>query len=376
MTAPPGRLRPTRQARPTEARRSAGVPVLLQSAAGYAWRLLVVAAAAYVVFVVVGKLQLLATALFAALLLTSVLRPVTDRLARRLPRKLAVLLALLGSLILVAGLLSLVGDAVAMESKTLGREFSSGLTRVEHWLEQPPFNVDPSTVSGLQKTVGNYLSQHRSTVVSTAVNGAGRAVELATGAALALFCSIFFIHSGDRMWQWFRAQIPGGPHPRLERAGGAAWQTFSGYTRGIVIVAASNAAMVGIALYLLRVPLALPLTLLEFFATFVPLVGSPVAMAVAAVVALAARGPVTAVIVLVLIVVVGQIEGHVLQPLVMGWAVRLHPVVVALSVLGGGILAGVVGAVVAVPLVSVAWSVVRVLRPAADPAPPDTRPTG
>jgi predicted PurR-regulated permease PerM len=339
---------------------------LLQSAAGYAWRLLVVAAAGYAVFVVVGRLQLVATAVFVALLVTSVLRPAADRLARRIPRKLAVLVALVGTVVLLGGLLSLVGEVVALQSTTLSKEFSSGLARVEHWLEQPPFRVNPGTVSGLQKTIGSYLSQHRSTVVSTAVSGAGRLVELATGAALALFCSIFFIHSGDRMWRWFRGQIPGGPHNRLDRAGGAAWSTFSGYVRGIVIVAASNAVMVGIALFVLRVPLALPLTLLEFFATFVPLVGSPVAMAVAAVVALAARGPVTAAIVLVLIVVVGQIEGHVLQPLVMGWAVRLHPVVVALSVITGSILAGVTGAIVAVPLVSVAWAVIRVLRSGPD----------
>ncbi|MFB7169182.1 AI-2E family transporter, partial [Streptomyces sp. NPDC056242] len=146
------------------------------------------------------------------------------------------------------------------------------------------------------------------------------------------------------------------------RAGRTAWRTFAGYTRGIIIVAASNAVLVGIALFALRVPLALPLMLLEFFAAFIPLVGSPIALAVATVVALATRGPVIALVVLALIVVVGQIEGHVLHPLVLGWAVRLHPVVVALSVIAGSILAGVIGAVVSVPMVSVAWSVLSELR--------------
>jgi hypothetical protein len=127
--------------------------------------------------------------------------------------------------------------------------------------------------------------------------------------------------------------------------------------------------MVGIALYLLKVPLALPLTVLEFFASFVPLIGSPVAMAVATVVALAGRGVVTAVIVLVLIVVFGQIEGHVLQPFVMGWSVRLHPVAVAISVAGGTLIAGLPGAVAAVPLVSIAYAVMRELR--SRESPPD-----
>ena len=335
---------------------------LLWSAAGYAWRLLVVAGAVYAGFVLLGRLQLIAIAVFVALVVTSVLRPAADRLARRAPRKLAVLTVLLGALVLVAGLLSLVGEVVASRAPALGRELSSGVTRVEHWLERAPFRLSADTLSHVQKTAGSYLSTHRAAVVSTAVSGAGRLVEVVTGGALALFCSVFFIHSGDRMWHWIARQAPTAFAARLEGIGRAAWATFAGYTRGIVIVAASNAVMVGIALSVLRVPLALPLTLLEFFATFVPLVGSPVAMAVAAVVALAARGPVTAVIVLILIVVVGQIEGHVLQPLVMSWAVRLHPVVVAVSVLAGGTLAGVTGAVVAVPVVSVAWSVIRELR--------------
>jgi predicted PurR-regulated permease PerM len=121
---------------------------------------------------------------------------------------------------------------------------------------------------------------------------------------------------------------------------------------------------VGVSLLVLRVPLALPLTLLEFFAAFVPLVGSPIALAVATVVALAGRGPLTAAAVLVLIVVIGQIEGHLLHPLVMSWAVRLHPLVVAISVIAGSIVAGVIGAVVAVPFVSVVWAVLCALRPA------------
>lgn len=348
--------------RRTGGRSRPAVNPVLRSAAGYAWRLLVVGGAAYAVFLLVERLQLIAIAVFVALVVASVLRPPADRLARAIPRKLAVLAVVLGALVLVGGLLALIGEAVAVEAPTLKREFRSGLDRVERWLEQPPFHVDRATLSDLQKNVGKYLSTHRATLVSTAVSGAGRVVEVATGGALALFCSVFFIHSGDRIWRWVAEQAPGGARDRLERAAMAAWESFAGYTRGIFIVAASNAAMVGVSLYLLRVPLALPLTLLEFFATFVPLIGSPVAMAVAAVVALAARGPVTAAIVLVLIVVIGQIEGHVLQPLVMGWAVRLHPVVVALSVLAGDILAGIPGAVVAVPFVSVVWSIVRQLR--------------
>jgi predicted PurR-regulated permease PerM len=173
------------------------------------------------------------------------------------------------------------------------------------------------------------------------------------------------------MWRWFIGQLPRSARPPWDRAGRAAWHTFAGYTHGTLIVAGTNAVMVAVALFILRVPLAFPLALLVFFASFVPLIGSPIALAVAAVVALAGRGLYIALAVVVLIVLIGQFEGHVLNPLVMSRAVRLHPVVVALSVIGGSLVAGIIGAVMVVPFVSVSWSVIKSLRehtddPAAD----------
>ncbi|MFB6819328.1 AI-2E family transporter [Streptomyces sp. NPDC056347] len=336
----------------------------LRTAAAYAWRILVVGAAVYAAFAVLGRFHEIAAAVFLGLVVTAVLEPVANLLARRMPRPLAVAVALIGSIVLVLGVLSLVGEAVAGEQGRLEKEFSDGLSRIEQWLERPPFQLARGTLDHLQSRIGQFLSGHRSTVFSTAVSGLGRLVEVVTVMVLAVFCSVFFIHSGDRQWQWFCAQLPETARDRVSTAGRAAWQTFTGYTHGIIVVAATNAVLVGLALFALGVPLALPLALLEFFAAFVPLIGSPIALAVAAVVALAAKGPVVAAVVIALIVIVGQIEGHLLHPLVMSWAVQLHPVVVALSVIGGAIAAGVLGAVVAVPLVSVAWSVRQALRQA------------
>ena len=341
----------------------------LRVAAAYAWRLIVVGAAIYVAYMLLLRFELVGIAVFLALAFTALLRPSVNAMARRVPRSLAVLAAMLGSILVLAGIFTFVGTTVASETDRLGQEFSGGLDRIEHWLEGPPFRVHPSALTGLQGKVSSFLSSHRSTLISQALSGASRAVEILTVLALAVFCSIFFTHSGEQMWRWFNDQVPENSRLDWDRAGRAAWSTFSGYARGVIIVSAANAVMVGIALYVLKVPLALPLTVLEFFASFVPLIGSPVAMAVATVVALAGRGVVTAIIVLVLIVVFGQIEGHILQPLVMGWAVRLHPVVVAVSVIAGSIVAGVVGAVVAVPMVSIAWSIVRELR--GDPPDPE-----
>lgn len=365
----------------TESRAERTVP-WLRVAAAYSWRLIVVAVVVGGMFTVLGRFQLVAVSLFLALVVTAVLRPLADLLNRVLGRRLSVAVALVGSLLLLLALLALVGNAVAGEWDKLAGEFRGGVHRIEVWLQRPPFRLGPGRLSELQQQIVHYVSTHRSNVLSSAVSGLGRIVELVTGAALALFSSVFFIHSGERMWAWARDQLlPGSARPTWDRAGGAAWRAFAGYTRGIIIVAATNAVLVGVVLLVLRVPLALPLTLLEFFASFVPLVGSPVALAVATVVALAGRGPLTAVAVLVLIVVVGQLEGHLLHPLVMSWAVRLHPLVVAVSVIAGSIVAGVTGAVVAVPFVSVIWAVLRALyavppqEPSGDP-PLDGSPGG
>ncbi|WP_123439056.1 AI-2E family transporter [Streptomyces sp. PanSC9] len=337
----------------------------LRIAAAYSWRLILVGIVVYGVFSVLGRFQLIAVALFLALVVTSVLRPPTDLINRVLPRSLSVAVALIGSLMVLFALLALVGNAVAGESARLAGDFRGGVHRIEQWLQGPPFRLGPGKLSDLQQQLTHYVSAHRSDLLSNAVSGLGRVVEVATGAVLALFASVFFLHSGERLWAWARDHLlPSGARNRWDRAGRAAWRTFAGYTRGIIIVAATNAVLVGVALLVLRVPLALPLALLEFFAAFIPLVGSPVALGVATIVALAGRGPLTALAVLVLIVVIGQLEGHVLHPLVLSWAVRLHPLVVAVSVIGGSVLAGVIGAVVAVPFVSVVWAVLSALRSA------------
>lgn len=350
--------------------RVAGAPVPsgLRVAAAYAWRLLAVGVAVYGAFTVLGRFQLVAVAVFLALVIASVLRPPTDLMARRLPRAAAVVVSMLGSIVLLLALLALVGNAVAGEWDRLAGELGGGIDRIKQWLEGPPFHVSHAAMADLQGKIASFVSSHRSTLISGALSGAGRAIELVTGGALALFCSVFFIHSGERLWLWTCAQLPEPARLRWHDAGGAAWHTFAGYTRGIIIVAGTNALLVGLALFVLRVPLALPLALLEFLAAFVPLIGSPIALAVATMVALAGRGPLIALVVLSLIVVIGQLEGHVLHPLVLSWAVRLHPVVVAICVIAGSIVAGVIGAVVAVPMVSVAWSVIQAFRsPAAGP---------
>lgn len=350
----------------------------LRQISEYAWRLLILGGACYIIFLILLRFELIFIALFIALILASLLRPPVNVLSRVMPRSLAMVLTALFGIGLLGVLFWQVGDSVAGESSSLGNEFRGGVDRIEKWLEGKPFHVNPSTLTNLQGKLTSYIEAHRTTLLNQALNGAGRIVDVLTVLALAVFCSIFFANSGDRIWHWFQDQLPQSVRPTWRRCGSTAWHTFAGYTRGIILVAAANAIMVGIALEVLRVPLVLPLTILEFVASFIPLVGSPIAMAVATVVALAGRGMTTAIVVLILIVVFGQIEGHVLQPFVMGWSVRLHPVVVAVSVIAGTLSAGLLGAVVAVPLVSIGWAVWRELRngqpEAAEPPPRDGPP--
>lgn len=356
----------TDKTRPVTAQHNADQEVRygLRVAAGYAWRFIVVIIAVYGVFVVLGRIQFVAVAVFVGLVITALLRPVADRLNQLLPRGLAVPLSLLLGLALVGVVFTFIISSVAGQSSSLAAQFSTGVTDIERWLRTGPLHVSSAQLSSGVDQARAWLSDHQGALLGQAVGRAGTAFEVLTGLAVAVFCSIFFIHSGDRMWAWFLGEVPPTVRRRLDVAGRAGWDTFAGYTRGIVIVAGTNAALVCMALLVLHVPLALPLSLLVFFATFLPIIGAPLALAVATVVALAARGPLVAIFVLVLIVVIGQLEGHVLQPLVMSRAVSIHPVVVVLSVACGTVLAGIIGAIVAVPLVSVAWAVRRSLRPA------------
>lgn len=342
------------------------VPGLLRTAAAYAWRIIAVGVVVHVAFSVLGQFHRIAVAVFLGLVITAVLRPVAGLLARFMPRPLAVAAALVGGIVLVLGALALVGETAADQRSGLEKEFVTGIDRIERQLEEPPFRLPPDAFDDLQSRIGKLLSSHRSTLISTALSGASRLVEVLTVLALAVFCAVFFTYSGDRQWQWVCDQLHDGARRQVTVAGRAAWRTFTGYTHGILLVAATNAVLVGIALFALGVPLAVPLALLEFLAAFIPLIGSPIALSIAAVVALASKGAVIALVVVALIVVIGQIEGHLLHPIVMSWAVRLHPVVVALAVVGGAVAAGVIGAVVAVPLVAVVWSVHQALRTRTD----------
>jgi predicted PurR-regulated permease PerM len=340
----------------------------LRVAAGYAWRSVAVAVAVYLVFVALGRISFVAVAVFVGLLITALLRPLTDVLARWVPRGVAVALSLIQAVVVVAGVVTFVATSAVGQFGRLIGQFATGVREIEALLSGPPLRLPAGELNRLTSQGLGWLAENRGELAAQAAGEARIIAELFTGLALAVFCSLFFLHSGERMWGWVLNQLPV-RRARWDGAARAGWTAFAGYTRGIVIVAVSNATLVGIALVLLKVPLALPLSLLVLLGAFIPLIGAPLALACATLVALAGRGPLTALAVLGLIVVIGQIEGHVLHPFIMSRAVKLHPVVVAVSVASGTVLAGIIGAVVAVPMVAVAWATFAQLR-AGDPDTP------
>ncbi|GAB4085372.1 AI-2E family transporter [Myceligenerans cantabricum] len=339
-------------------------PGWLRSSAGWSWRLIVLLAAVATVFWLTWQVQLLFVAVFLALVFTAVLNPVTALYGRVVPRPAATGLAILTGIVVVGGLLTYVVASVAGQWERLAQQFSSGVDQLVEIVEAlpGPFEVEIAQRSQWLDDVSGWVRENSEELVSRAAEGAGSVVEAFAAIVLAIFCTVFFLSGGSGMWRWFLDQVPAVHREHWRHAAAAGWYTFSGYTRGIVIVAVTNGVLAGTFLAIIGVPLSAPLGVLVFIGTFIPLIGAPLAMIIAAVVALAADGPLAALFVIIGIAAIGQLEGHVLQPLIMGKQVSLHPVVVALAVTCGTLVAGVLGAVVAVPLVSVAWAVFDALR--------------
>ena len=373
-------------------------PRWLRKGAGTSWRVFVLLAAVALVFYVMSQVQLLFVALFLALVFTAVLRPLVQLLDKVMPRGAATALALLSGVAVLAGLITYVVYSVANQWDNLSTQVGAGLQRIVEWVDTsggtvqrmgrgdhmvPPFqdkvtDSSPTAMFTVTKEqvaqwldgAKQWLADNAGSLIGRVAQTAGTTVEVFTCLALAVFCTVFFLARGSQMWHWFLGQLPVRARDRAQAAATVGWNTFSGYTRGIFMVAAANAFLAFWLMFFVGVPLAAPLAVLVFIGSFIPLIGAPLAMIIATIVALAALGPWQAVIICLGIALIGQFEGHVLQPLIMGREVSLHPVVVGVAVIAGTLTAGILGAVIAVPLVSVAWAVFARLRPPVEPMEP------
>ena len=341
-----------------------GTPLWLQKAGGYSWRLIVIVVAVAMAIFAVLQVQVVLIAVFLALVVTSVLDPLVSVMAKVMPRALATALAMILAAATFLGLLTYVVYSVSVQAPKLASSFNSGITQIMDFLENGPlpFTITNDDITGWISDGQRWIMQHSGDIAGTVFSNAGGVFEVFTILALGIFTTVFFLAVGRPMWVWFLNQLPSRSRLKVHEAAGAGWYTFAGYARGTVIIALIDGILAYILLSIVGVPLAAPLSVLVVIGAFIPLVGAPAAMIVAAVVALAANGPVAALIITLGIAGIGQVEGHLLQPLIMGRQVSLHPVVVALGVTAGTFLGGLIGAVVAIPVIAVTWAVFSRLR--------------
>ncbi|GGJ09383.1 AI-2E family transporter [Streptomyces brasiliensis] len=339
------------------------VPWGVRVAAEAGWRLLVLAGTVWVLMRVISAVQLVVFAFVIALLITALLQPAVARLRRYgVPRGPATTLtAILG--FVVMGLIGWFVTWQVMENiDTLSNQIQSGIDDLRNWLLKSPFHVTDKQINQIAKNLREAIGANADQITSTGLEGVQVIVEALTGILLVFFSTLFLLYDGERIWQWSLKLVPAAARPGVAGAGPRAWRTLTAYVRGTVLVALIDATFIGLGIYFLDVPMAVPLAVFIFLFSFIPLVGAVASGALAVVVALVTQGVFTAVMTLVVVLAVQQIEGHVLQPFILGRAVRVHPLAVVLSVAAGGMVAGIGGAVVAVPLVAVTNTVVGYLR--------------
>jgi predicted PurR-regulated permease PerM len=356
----------------TVSRDDAEVPHSLRIAAAWSWRLIVVGVVGWVLLRFISSVKIVVIPLAIAMLLSALLAPAVGWLLRaRLPRSLATFLVLVGGIAAVAGTLTLVVNQFMDGLPQLTNNASQGILQIQEWAQTGPLHLTNEQVDAAIKSGQNWVNANTSSLTATGVATATTLAEVLTGALLVLFATFFFLRDGRKIWRFIVRLFPVNARWQLSDAGDASWATLGSYVRATVLVAFIDAVGIGLALVVLKVPFPFPLAALVFLGAFIPIVGASVSGAVAVLVALVDRGWVIALFVLIAVLIVQQVEGHVLQPLIMGRAVAIHPLVVIIGIASGVVLAGIVGALVAVPLIAVLNTGIRRLARRRPEVPPD-----
>lgn len=335
------------------------VPAPLRIASEVCARMLVIAAGLALLIFLITQLRVVVIPVAIAVLLAALLAPLVQWLhERRVPRGVATGIVMVGGLAALGGLLTLVVNTLVGGTADLVGQLTISVASLQGLVDATPFDLDVEQVGDqLLQT----LQDNQQTVTSGAVSTAATVGEVLAGFALCLFALIFMLYDGRRLWAFLRLLAPAQRRARVDVAGRRAFASLVGYVRATILVAIVDAIGIGLGLWITGVPLALPLTALVFVGAFVPIVGAVLTGAIAVLIALVANGLPTALVVLGVVLGVQQLESHVLQPLLMGRAVRLHPLAIALAVAAGVVIAGIIGALLAVPLLAVLTAAVRSL---------------
>lgn len=330
------------------------VPRGLRIAGAWSWRTLALVAVIVLVCIVIIELRVIVIPVLIAIVLTALLNPVMTLLARwHVPRGLAVAITMIGFLAVVAALLWLVinqiyGEAGELQDRSVDA-YHSFLT----WLRDSPLQIGDADIAKYLDSIWAMIQKDSSAIWSGALSVGTTVGHIGAGLLLTLFSMLFILLDGKGIWRWVVSLMPRNARAAIDGAGKAGWTTLTNYSRTQVLVATIDAIGIGLGAVFLGLPLALPIAVLVFLGSFVPIVGAVLTGAVAVLIALVYNGLWPALIMLIIVLAVQQIEGHVLQPLLMGSAVHVHPLAVVLSVTAGSMLAGIPGAFFAVPLVAV-----------------------
>ncbi|MBP2339906.1 putative PurR-regulated permease PerM [Saccharothrix coeruleofusca] len=343
------------------------VPALLRVSAALSWRFVAVVAALYVVAQVVGFLATIVIPTGVALLLAALLSPAVSQLSRvGVPRGLATGFVLVAGLAVVGGVLTFVITEFSKGLPELQSQVSASLDTIRDWLRDGPLHLSDVQLQQYLDRAVETVKENQSDITSGALTTAATVGELMTGILLALFTLIFFLHDGDGIWRFLIRVVPADVRDRADVAGRRGFASLVSYVRATAAVAVVDAVGVGIGLWIVGVPLVVPLSALVFLGAFIPIIGAVITGAVAVLVALVANGPVAALVVLAILIGVMQLESHVLQPLLLGRAVKLHPLAVVLAITAGLVVSGIAGALLSVPLLAVLNSGIRSLLSESD----------
>ncbi|ORI16407.1 AI-2E family transporter [Rhodococcus sp. 1168] len=335
---------------------------LVRVGAEWTWRLLVLFAGFLTLCYVVIRLETVFIPIGLALLASAMLVPIVDWMQRRgVPRSAAVVVVIIASIGVVVGIMTFVVEQFIEGLPQLGDQFTASINDIQSWLSTGPLHISEDQIRQTSDDAVKAIQDNQAAVTSGALTTATLIGEIFTGALLTLFTLIFFLYGGDQIWNFVTRLAPTSARRRIRLAGSQGFGSLIGYVRATVAVAAADAIGIGAGLAILGVPLALPLASLVFIGAFIPIVGAFLTGFVAVFIALVTKGLITALITLGIVVAVMQLEGHVLQPLLLGRAVRLHPLAVVFAITLGILLAGIVGGLLAVPIVAVLNTAIRSL---------------
>lgn len=341
---------------------AAQLPRVLRVSAAASWRFLVIVGALYILSRIAGRLSLVVIPVAIALLLAALLAPAVSWLVRRrVPRGLATAVVLVAGLAAVGGVLTFVINAFIAGLPDLQDQVARSINTIRNWLATGPLHLRQDQIDHYVDQALKWVQSNQSRFTSGALATATTFGNFLTGLVLMLFTLIFFLHDGRRIWRFVLRIVPSPVRPQVDTAGSRGFASLVGFVRATVIVAVGDAIGIGVGLAIIGIPLVIPLAALVFLAAFIPIIGALASGAVAVLVALVAKGPIAALLVLAVVLGVQQLEGNVLQPLLVGHAVRLHVLAIVLGISVGVVLAGIVGALLAVPLMAVLNEAVRSL---------------